>query len=96
MALKNQNSLPKINFGQRVGFNRPIKLIEKNKNFKGRRKQNEISFKMDLIFDEKSYTELQIFESKKISKDEFENIKIKNEIMPEYSEEFTTNFWEEF
>ena len=86
----------KINFGQRVGFNRPIKLIEKNKNVKGRRKQNEISFKMDLIFDEKSSTELQIFESKKISKDEFENIKIKNEIMPEYSEEFTTNFWEEF
>ena len=89
-------SYAKINFGQRVGFDRPIKLIEKNKNVKGRRKQNEISFKMDLIFDEKSSTELQIFESKKISKDEFENIKIKNEIMPEYSEEFTTNFWEEF
>ena len=89
-------SYAKINFGQRAGFDRPIKLIEKNKNVKGRRKQNEISFKMDLIFDEKSSTELQIFESKKISKDEFENIKIKNEIMPEYSEEFTTNFWEEF
>ena len=89
-------SYAKINFGQRVGFDRPIKLIEKNKNVKGKRKQNEISFRMDLIFDEKSSTELQIFESKKILKDEFENIKGKNEVMPEYSEEFTTNFWEEF
>ena len=89
-------SYAKINFGQRVGFDRPIKLIEKNKNVKGRRKQNEISFRMDLIFDEKSSTELQIFESKKITKTEFDNITGKNDVMPEYSEEFTTNFWEEF
>ena len=89
-------SYAKINFGQRVGFDRPIKLIEKNKNVKGRRKQNEISFRMDLIFDEKSSTELQIFESKKITKTEFDNIEVKNDVMPEYSEEFTTNFWEEF
>ena len=89
-------SYAKINFGQRAGFDRPIKLIEKNKNVKGRRKQNEISFRMDLIFDEKSSTELQIFESKKITKTEFDNIEVKNDVMPEYSEEFTTNFWEEF
>jgi len=89
-------SYAKINFGQRVGFDRPIKLIEKNKNVKGRRKQNEISFRMDLIFDEKSITELQVFESKKISKSEFENIKNKNDLTPEYVEEFTTNFWQEF
>ena len=89
-------SYAKINFGQRAGFDRPIKLIEKNKNVKGRRKQNEISFRMDLIFDEKSSTELQIFESKKIIKTEFDKIAGKNDVMPEYSEEFTTNFWEEF
>ena len=89
-------SYAKINFGQRAGFDRPIKLIEKNKNVRGRRKQNEISFRMDLIFDEKSSTELQIFESKKITKTEFDNIAGKNDVMPEYSEKFTTNFWEEF
>ena len=89
-------SYAKINFGRRIGFDRPIKLIEKNKNVKGRRKQNEISFRMDIVFDEKSTTELQVFESKKISKEKFENLKNKNEVMPEYLEEFTTNFWEEF
>ena len=86
----------KINSGRRVGFDRPLKLIEKNKNVKGRRKQNQISFRTDIIFDEKTITELQVFESKKISKDEFENIKNKNQVLPEYSEEFTSNFWEEF
>ena len=89
-------SYAKINFGQRAGFDRPIKLIEKNKNVKGRRKQNEISFRMDLILDEKSSTELQIFESKKITKTEFDNIEGKNDVIPEYLEEFTINFWEEF
>ena len=86
----------KMNSGRRVGFDRPLKLIEKNKNVKGRRKQNQISFRTDIIFDEKTTTELQVFESKKISKEEFENIKNKNQVLPEYSEEFTSNFWEEF
>jgi len=86
----------KINSGRRVGFDRPIKLIEKNKNVKGRRKQNQISFRMDIVSDEKTITELQVFESKKISKDEFENLKNKNQLLPEYAEEFTSNFWEEF
>ncbi len=89
-------SYAKINFGQRTGFDRPIKLIEKNKNVKGRRKQNEISFRMDLITDVKTTTELQVFDSKKITKEIFEKVDNKNEIMPEYLEEFTTNFWEEF
>ena len=89
-------SYAKINFGQRVGFDRPIKLIEKNKNVKGRRKQNEISFKMDLITDVKTSTELQVFDSKTITKEKFEKFESKNQIMPEYLEEFTTNFWEEF
>ena len=89
-------SYAKIDFGRRVGFDRPIKLIEKNKNVKGKRKQNEISFRMDLISDEKSTTELQVFESQMISKDKFEEIKTNNDIMPEYLKEFKTNFWEEF
>ena len=89
-------SYAKINFGQRTGFDRPIKLIEKNKNVKGRRKQNEISFRMDLITDVKTTTELQVFDSKKITKEIFEKVENKNEVMPEYLDEFTTNFWEEF
>ena len=89
-------SFAKINFGQRTGFDRPIKLIEKNKNVKGRRKQNQISFRLDLITDVKTITELRVFDSKKITREIFEKVESKNEIIPEYLDEFTTNFWEEF
>ncbi len=89
-------SYAKINFGQRIGFDRSLKLIEKNKNVKGRRKQNEISFRMDLIYNENRSTEFQVFDCKKMSKEKFENLQNKNLVMPEYFEEFTTNFWEEF
>ena len=89
-------SYAKINFGQRTGFDRPIKLIEKNKNVKGRRKQNEISFRMDLITDVKTTTEFQVFDSKNINKEIFEKVDNKNEVIPEYLDVFTTNFWEEF
>ena len=51
---------------------------------------------MDMVSDIKSTIELQVFESKKISKDKFENLKNKNDVMPEYLDEFITNFWEEF
>ena len=56
----------------------------------------KISFKMDLITDVKTSTELQVFDSRSITKEKFQKIESKNQIMPEYLEEFTTNFWEEF
>lgn len=89
-------SYVKINFGQRVGFDRNIKLIEKNKNVKGRRKQNQISFDMDLKFNIRVSTEIQVFESKQILQQKFDMIDNKNTVTPEYLKEFKTNFWEEF
>ena len=81
---------------QTFSIDRPIRLIEKNKNVKGRRKQNEISFKIDMAFDQENKTEIQVFESSKISIDEFEKIEETNKVLPEFLDEFTTNFWEEF
>ncbi len=86
----------KVNFGQKFGIDRPIRLIEKNKNVKGRRKQNEISFRLDLAVQNERVTELQVFESSPIELKDFENIKENNKVLPEYLEKFTTNFWEEF
>ena len=85
-----------LKFAQRFGIDRPIKLIEKNKNVKGRRKQNEISFKLDLAVKNVFTTELQVFESKRISLETFKKIKVDNKILPMYIEKFETNFWEEF
>ena len=85
-----------VTYNQTFSIDRPIRLIEKNKNVKGRRKQNEISFKIDMAFDQENKIEIQVFESSKISIDEFEKIEETNKVLPEFLDEFTTNFWEEF
>ena len=89
-------SYAQIASNQTFSIDRPIRLIEKNKNVKGRRKQNEISFKMDMVINQEYKTEIQVFESSTISMDEFEKLEEKNKVLPEFLDEFTSNFWEEF
>ena len=81
---------------RKLGIDRPFKIIEKNKYVKGRRKQNQISFKLDLVFNSINTQELQVFESKVIDEKNFQKIKEENKVLPEFLDEFTTNFWEEF
>ena len=85
-----------LSLGRKTGIDRPIKVVEKNKYVKGRRKQNQISFKLDLMINSINKQELQIFQSKTMDIKDFENIKENNKVLPEYLDEFTTNFWEEF
>jgi hypothetical protein len=85
-----------VSNGRKSGIDRPIKVVEKNKYVKGRRKQNQISFKLDLIINSLNKQELQIFQSKTMDIKGFENIKENNKVLPEYLDELTTNFWEEF
>ena len=85
-----------VSNGRKSGIDRPIKVVEKNKYVKGRRKQNQISFKLDLIINSLNKQELQIFQLKTMDIKGFENIKENNKVLPEYLDEFTTNFWEEF
>ena len=85
-----------VSNGRKSGIDRPIKVVEKNKYVKGRRKQNQISFKLDLIINSLNKQELQIFQSKTMDIKGFKNIKENNKVLPEYLDEFTTNFWEEF
>jgi len=85
-----------LSSARKLGINRPFKIIEKNKYVKGRKKQNQMSFKLDLVFNSIYTQELQVFESKIINEMNFEKIKEENKVLPEFLDEFTTNFWEEF
>ena len=85
-----------VSSGSKAGIDRPFKIIEKNKFVKGRRKQNQISFNLDLIVNALNNVELRVFQSKSIDLNEFENLTEENKILPEYEDEFKTNFWEEF
>ena len=89
-------SYSQITTKQTFSIDRPIRFIEKNKNVKGRRKQNEISFKIDMAFDQENETEIQVFESSKITNEEFEKIEETNNVLPDFLSEFTSDFWNEF
>ena len=73
-----------------------ISFIEKNKFVKGRRKQNEISFRLDLVMRSIDQYELRVFDHKSLTEEAFQTIEETNDVLPKYHKEFTTNFWEEF
>ena len=82
--------------GNKISINRPFKIIEKNKFVKGRKKQNQISAKLDFASSSIYNTELQVFRVRSIEETQFEEIDEKNQVLPIYLEEFKKDFWEGF
>ena len=93
---KYQLSYLKANFGQITGFDRRLTIIEKNKNVKGRKKQNQISFKLDFSFNQNIVSEIIVFDSSSLSEKDYGIVIEKNDILPKFVENFKTNFWSEF
>ncbi len=79
--------------GVRAGFKRPLKIIEKNKNVKGRRKQNELSLKVDAAFGNVNRYELVVFNEELINEEQFEYFKENNDILPTYMPNYDPEFW---
>ncbi len=79
--------------GVRAGVKRPLKIIEKNKNVKGRRKQNELSMKVDAAFGNVNRYELVVFDEEPINEEQFDYFKVKNEVLPTYMPNYDPEFW---
>lgn len=77
-----------------AGIRRPLKIIEKNKHVKGRRKQNELSLKLDLLITSLNKSEIVIFDSTDISTSSFNAYKEKNVLLPTYLPAYDPSFWE--
>ena len=80
--------------GQIVGIKRPVKIIEKNKNVKGRRKQNEVSGKVDFTVRNIEKIELIVFESNPLAENDFESFLENPEVLPTYLSAYAPAFWE--
>ncbi len=80
--------------GVRAGFKRPLKIIEKNKNVKGRRKQNELSLKVDAAFGNVNRYELVVFDEEPISEEQFDSFTENNKVLPTYMPHYDPGFWE--
>lgn len=79
--------------GIRVGVKRPLKIIEKNKNVKGRRKQNELSMDIDAKFGNVNRYELVVFDETPIDEAKFESFKEDNRVLPTYMPNYDPEFW---
>ena len=80
--------------GSYMGLNRPLKVIEKNKNVKGRRKQNELSLKLDIQGNQLQKYELVVFESEKITQPSYDQIEVKKVIKATYLSQYDPTFWQ--
>ena len=79
--------------GVRGGVERPLKIIEKNKNVKGRRKQNELSLEIDAAFGNVNRYELVVFDEEPITEQQFEYFKESNKVLPTYMPNYDPEFW---
>ena len=80
--------------GEVVGIDRPLKVIEKNKNVKGRRKQNELSLHFDMGVASLSKYEMVVFETQPISKSDFQSAKENPKVEATYLSQYDPTFWE--
>ncbi len=79
--------------GNRFGIKRPLKIIEKNKHTKGRRKQNELSSDIHFILSNKEKKELVVFENSPITETVFTNFEEKPQVEPVYLPKYDPEFW---
>jgi len=79
--------------GNKFGVKRPLKIIEKNKHTKGRRKQNEISSDLHFIVSNITKKELVIFKNESIPEMQFNDFTEKANVNPTYLPKYDPDFW---
>jgi len=82
--------------GSYMGLDRPLKVIEKNKNVKGRRKQNELSLKLNIQGNQLLKYEFVVFESEKISQPSYDIIEEEKLIKATYLSKYDPTFWKDY
>tara|TARA_R110000787_G_scaffold28923_5_gene78817 strand:+ start:65903 stop:67387 length:1485 start_codon:yes stop_codon:yes gene_type:complete len=82
--------------GSYMGLDRPLKIIEKNKHVKGRRKQNELSLKLNIQGNQLQKYELVVFESENMTQSSYDLIEEKKLIKATYLSKYDPTFWQDY
>lgn len=82
--------------GVEFGVDRPLKVIEKNKNVTGRRKQNELSLNIDMAYYAVDKSELVVFDSVNIQEGDYENATESTDAEATYLPAYDSNFWKDY
>ncbi len=83
-----------FNFGRWFRFDRPLDVIEKNKNVKGRRKQNELRLNIDFRMANSNKWELVVYNNTLIDQAQFDNLEEDKSIKATYMPAYNPEFWE--
>ena len=75
------------------GVRRPLKIIEKNKHVKGRRKQNELYVKIDMAVNQNEKRQLVVFDTQNITQTAYGDVTESNTVMPVYMKAYDPDFW---
>lgn len=79
--------------GKVVGVDRPLKVIEKNKNVKGRRKQNELLMDIDVVNSIVTKNEVVIFEYETISESTYLGVIENKNTKVNYLAKYDPAYW---
>ena len=79
--------------GNETGIQRPLNIIEKNKNVRGRRKQNELAMNVDLHFNTLEKQHLVVLEQEELSAEAFESLELTHTVLPEERMTYDPAFW---
>lgn len=82
--------------GVEFGVDRPLKVIEKNKNVAGRRKQNELSLNIDMAYYALNKSEFVVFDSKDIQEVDYKNATESTDAEATYLPAYDPNFWKDY
>ena len=83
-------------FKFRSGINRPIKIVEKNKYVRGRRKQNELLARINFNLDQSSNTTLIIFDDIPIKEGEYNKLKEQKSFKQDKLHSYDPNYWKDY
>ena len=83
-------------FKFRSGINRPIKIVEKNKYVRGRRKQNELLERINFNLDQSSNTTLIVFDDIPIKEGEYNKLKEQKSFKQDKLHSYDPNYWKDY
>ena len=80
--------------GELVGVDRPLKVIEKNKHVKGRRKQNELDMDLNIKINSLTKYEFVVFESEGLNEADFEAVTEDKKVQSTTLKAYDPTFWD--
>lgn len=83
-----------LSFGRWFRFDRPLDVIEKNKNVRGRRKQNELRLNVDFRIANMNKWELVVYNNTLIDKGQFEAFTEDKSVKATYMPAYDPHFWQ--